>query len=56
MYQKPDEGADELVPVEGKDEDYDNIMAEIRELEEELDEELKGFEKSLKYVCLPYYI
>jgi hypothetical protein len=42
-------GADELVPVDGKDEVYDKIMAEIRELEQELDEHLKKFEKSLGY-------
>lgn len=46
------EGADELVPVEGKDEVYDGIMAEIGELEQELDEQLKKFEKSLGYEFL----
>jgi DNA mismatch repair protein MSH6 len=43
------EGADELVPVDGKDDVYDGIMTEIRELEQELDEQLKKFEKSLGY-------
>jgi len=43
-------GADELVPVDGKDEVYDSIMATIGELERELDEQLKKFEKSLGYM------
>ena len=45
-------GADELVPVDGKDEIYDGIMAEIGELEQELNEQLKKFEKSLGYEFL----
>jgi DNA mismatch repair protein MSH6 len=49
MYQDPEEGADELVPVDGKDEVYDTIMAEIAELEHDLNEQLKKFEKSLGY-------
>lgn len=40
-------GKDELVPIDGKDEVYDEIMAEINGLEKELDEELKTFEKSV---------
>ena len=35
------EGADELVPVDGKDDVYNGIMTEIRELEQELDEQFK---------------
>lgn len=46
------EGADELLPVDGKDEVYDRIMAEIGELEQELNEQLKKFEKSLGYGVL----
>ena len=38
---------DELVPREGHDEEYDNIVSEIRELEESLEKELKTFEKKL---------
>jgi len=41
--------ADELVPQEGKDEVYDKIMAEIEELEETLEDELKKLEKKLGY-------
>lgn len=46
------EGGDELVPVDGKDEIYDAIMTEINELQEELAEQLKKFEKSLGLVSL----
>jgi len=45
-------GTDELVPVDGKDEVYDSIMTEIKELEQELSEQLKMFEKSLGYEFL----
>ncbi|KZT23633.1 DNA mismatch repair protein Msh6 [Neolentinus lepideus HHB14362 ss-1] len=45
MFIRPEKGSDELVPKEGKDEAYDNIMAEISGLEEELDQELKKLEK-----------
>ncbi|KAI8976662.1 DNA mismatch repair protein Msh6 [Trametes punicea] len=41
MFKPPEQGSDELVPEDGKDEVYDNIMQEINELEEELDDELK---------------
>jgi DNA mismatch repair protein MSH6 len=41
------EGGDELVPVDGKDEIYDNIMTKIDKLERELAQQLKKFEKSL---------
>ena len=36
---------DDLLPVEGKDEAYDEIAEEIRELEEDLDKSLKKLEK-----------
>jgi hypothetical protein len=42
--------ATELVPQAGKDPVYDEIMAEIKGLETELDEELEGFQKKLKCV------
>jgi DNA mismatch repair protein MSH6 len=38
---------DELVPREGKDEEYDEIMSEIRNLEEILEGELKKLVKQL---------
>jgi DNA mismatch repair protein MSH6 len=38
---------DELLPREGKDEEYDAIMTEIGELEEWLEKELKKLEKQL---------
>ncbi|RDB29773.1 DNA mismatch repair protein msh6 [Hypsizygus marmoreus] len=49
MYVKPssEKDTDELVPREGKDEAYDAIMAEIAELEEDLEKDLKTFEKKL---------
>lgn len=49
MYKEPKEDAGELMPVEGKDKVYDDIMAEIQELEGDLDEELKKFEKKIGY-------
>ena len=45
-------GADELVPVDGKDDVYDSIMTKIKELEQELNQQLKMFEKSLGYEIL----
>lgn len=39
--------ANELVPQKGKDERYDEIVAEIEELEEVLEDHLKKFQKSL---------
>ena len=39
--------ADELLPQAGKDETYDEIMAEIDGLEEDLAKELKRLEKKL---------
>ncbi|EAU89431.2 DNA mismatch repair protein msh6 [Coprinopsis cinerea okayama7 len=46
MFEKPsDKDRDELKPVEGKDEEYDGIVREIRSLERDLDKSLKAFEK-----------
>lgn len=42
--------SDELVPEDGKDEIYDNIMSEINDLEEELKSELKKIRKETGYV------
>lgn len=36
-----------MIPVEGKDEAYDEISAEIKELEDELEKELKELKKQL---------
>ena len=49
-------GADELVPEEGKDEVYDNIMQEIKELEDELNTELKAIRKQTGYALLPHFL
>jgi DNA mismatch repair protein MSH6 len=38
---------DDLLPVEGKDEAYDEIAKEIRELEKELDKSLKKLERQV---------
>ncbi|KAJ8481880.1 hypothetical protein ONZ51_g5715 [Trametes cubensis] len=46
MFKPPEDGSDELVPEDGKDEVYDNIMQEINDLEEELNNELKRLRKS----------
>ena len=45
-----DADADELIPEEGKDETYDEIVSEIRGLENNLEAELQKFEKNLGYV------
>lgn len=42
--------SDELLPVQGKDEDYDAILEETRELEETLEVELKKLEKKVGWV------
>jgi hypothetical protein len=42
--------ADELIPEEGKDETYDEIVSEICDLEKSLEAELHKFEKTLGYV------
>lgn len=39
--------ADELIPQTGKDQTYDDIMAEIENLEEELEKELRKLEKKV---------
>jgi DNA mismatch repair protein MSH6 len=39
--------ADELIPQAGKDDVYDEIMAEVDGLEEEFEDELKKLEKKL---------
>ena len=41
--------ADELVPEDGKDEIYDNVMSEINDLEDELNRELKKIRKETGY-------
>lgn len=41
------DNVDELLPVEGKDEAYDEISAEIAELEDGLEKELKKLKKQL---------
>lgn len=43
--------ADELIPADGKDEMYDEVVSEIRELEKSLEADLLKFEKTLGYVC-----
>ena len=40
---------DELVPEEGKDAEYDTIVAEISTLEKELDKGLKKLQKEVGY-------
>ncbi|KAI6129543.1 muts domain V-domain-containing protein [Pisolithus croceorrhizus] len=42
-----DKDTDELLPVDGRDEVYDDVMQEISELEQSLDSRLKKFEKSI---------
>ena len=42
--------ADELIPADGKDETYDEVISEIRDLEKSLEADLKKFEKTLGYV------
>lgn len=39
--------SDDLLPVEGKDEAYDEIAQEIRGLEKELDKALKKLERQV---------
>ncbi|KAI1786071.1 DNA mismatch repair protein Msh6 [Ganoderma leucocontextum] len=45
MFQTPEANSDELVPEDGKDEVYDDVISEINELEEELKAELKSIRK-----------
>ncbi|KAG6876423.1 hypothetical protein C0993_003233 [Termitomyces sp. T159_Od127] len=48
LYVKPSSDRDdELIPREGKDDAYDEVMSEIVGLEEELDDDLKKMEKKL---------
>ena len=42
---------DELIPEDGKDEMYDEVVAEIRDLEQSLEVDLQKFETTLGYVC-----
>lgn len=42
---------DELIPADGKDEMYDEVVSEIRDLEKSLEADLRKFEKTLGYVC-----
>ncbi|THH18729.1 hypothetical protein EW146_g2311 [Bondarzewia mesenterica] len=44
MYKKPDKDSDELLPAEGKDEAYDEIMEEIQNLEAKLENAMKNLE------------
>ncbi|KAI0066930.1 DNA mismatch repair protein Msh6 [Artomyces pyxidatus] len=44
-FLKPENDNDELLPVEGKDDEYDGIAGEIKSLEEELEGELKKMAK-----------
>ncbi|PCH35419.1 DNA mismatch repair protein Msh6 [Wolfiporia cocos MD-104 SS10] len=48
MFKTPDENAEELLPEDGKDAVYDEIMEEIGGLEGELDAELEQLELKLK--------
>ena len=43
--------ADELIPADGKDGTYDEVVSEIRGLEKSLEADLQKFEKTLGYVC-----
>ncbi|KAH6917837.1 DNA mismatch repair protein msh6 [Coprinopsis sp. MPI-PUGE-AT-0042] len=51
----PEKDKDELIPIEGKDEEYDGINQEIRELEEELDEALTEMKKQTRIKGLAYW-
>ncbi|KAF8259998.1 muts domain V-domain-containing protein [Lactarius quietus] len=48
-FERPEKDNDDLLPVEGKDEAYDEIAEEIHELEEELNKSLKKLEKQTGY-------
>jgi len=45
---------DELLPVPGRDQTYDDIQAKIEVLESKLEDELKDLEKTHKYVMWSY--
>ncbi|CCL98235.1 uncharacterized protein FIBRA_00229 [Fibroporia radiculosa] len=47
MFKKSGESADELIPEDGKDEAFDEVMEEIQVLETELDDALKRLEKKV---------
>jgi len=47
MFEPPSEDASELVPQQGKDEEYDEISGEINQIERELESKLKKFEQKL---------
>lgn len=44
---RPFSDSDELLPVEGKDKEYDQIIEEIAELEETLEAELEKLKKKV---------
>ena len=44
----PRQDPDELVPQNGKDQEYDSIMAEINGIEDELQDDLSNMEEELK--------
>ncbi|THH32610.1 hypothetical protein EUX98_g1558 [Antrodiella citrinella] len=48
MFKKSGENADEIVPEEGQDEEYDAVQEEISGLEQELDDALKKLQKQTK--------
>ncbi|KAI0300141.1 muts domain V-domain-containing protein [Multifurca ochricompacta] len=48
-FEKPEKDNDDLLPVEGKDEAYDEIAKEIHELEKELDTLLKKLGRSVGF-------
>ena len=49
-YKTPEKDTDDLIPVEGKDEEFDSNKEEIDELEGQLAKELKKLAKSTGYV------
>ncbi|KAI0792522.1 DNA mismatch repair protein Msh6 [Abortiporus biennis] len=55
MFKKPEDNADELIPEDGQDEEYDTIMEEIKGLEDELEAELKKLSKQVSGDKLTYW-
>ncbi|KAJ7591055.1 DNA mismatch repair protein Msh6 [Mycena floridula] len=49
LYETPETDASELIPQDGKDDDYDEINTTIANLEEELDVALAKFQKKLSF-------
>ncbi|KAI0087410.1 DNA mismatch repair protein Msh6 [Irpex rosettiformis] len=47
MFKLSEDNGDDFVPDEGKDEDYDNIEAEITTLEKQLNKDLRSLEKEV---------